>query len=343
MLQYLYIPAFFLVLLSSGLSYAAGYLEKGNDHYRNGAFKKAINAYRMAISAGENRALALFNMANASYQSEDLAAAAANYELSVADAPDFARCWRNLGIMYYELGDCGAAVAALERVLDLEGDSSVTVLLVLASAHKDLEHYGVAATFLERAVERDSTVDEAFLMLYEIARRTGDRSEALGWLGRYPVNGRRYYDVLLLTGELQLEQGDTAAALATFRGSTRIDARRGSGWFKLVNLLYRMDAAFTALEEARTAVASVERPENLCLLAGRIAFEGGYYRRAEDFYERCIRSGHPDGFIGMNNLHAVYERLGDTGGKQRIQQLTDTVNRESGNGTYDEKNQQHRR
>ena len=338
----LYMLMIFLLTQYSGLSYADGYLEKGNDYYRNGEFEKAITAYRKAVGAGENRALALFNAANASYQTGNIAAAVANYELSAADAPDFARCWRNLGIMYYELGDFGASIAALDRVFALEGDSSVTVLLVIASAHKDLEHYGMATTFLEKAVERDSTVDDAFLMLYEIARCTGDHNEALRWLGRYPMNGTRFYDVQLLAGELHLEQGDTVAALAIFRKATRINPHRRRGWFKLVDLLYRMDAAFTALEEARTAVASVEKPENISLLAGRIAFEGGYYRRAEEFFERCIRSGHPDGFVGMNNLYAVYERFGDTGGKKRIQQLLPTGNNGDGNGTHDEKMQQYR-
>ena len=331
---------FFLCCMSAstGLAYAAGHLEEGNKHYRNGDYQSAIAAYRKAVAAGENRALALFNAANASYQTGNRAAAVAYYELSVADAPDFSRCWQNLGIMYYELGDCAAAVAALDRVQLIDGDTSVTVQLVLASAHKDLEHYGPATTLLEKAIERDSTVSDAYLILYEIARTTGDRKEALGWLDRYPPGGGRNYEVLLLSGELHLENSDTGAALTCFRKCTRIGPRRSSGWFKLVNLLHRMGATFTALEEARAAVARLDKPESVSLLAGRIAFEGGYYRRAEEFYERCIRSGHPDGFVGMNNLYAVYERLGDTGGKERIQTITAIKNNGSGYGTNSKKN-----
>jgi tetratricopeptide (TPR) repeat protein len=332
---------FFLFCMSTptGVAYATGHLEEGNNHYRNGDYHSAMVAYRKAVAAGENRALALFNAANASYQTGNSAAAVAYYELSVADAPDFGRCWQNLGILYYELGDCAAAIAALDRVQLLEGDTSVTVQLVLASAHKDLEHYGPAATFLEKAIERDSTVHDAYLMLYEIARATGDRREALMWLDRYPSGGRRSYEVLQLSGELHLENSDTAAALTCFRKCTRSEPRRSGGWFKLVNLLHRMGATFTALEEARTALASLEKPESVSLLAGRIAFEGGYYRRAEEFYERCIRLGDPDGFVGMNNLYAVYDRLGDTGGKERIQTMTTIKNNGSDHGISSKKTQ----
>lgn len=306
-----------LMLPAQRLAQDGEYLSKGNEHYRSGEYNKAIKSYRTAINKGENPALSWFNLANAWYQNGKPEKAVSCYETSVAAAPEFPRGWINLGVLYYELKDYGACIAALNRVLELQaGDAMIWSLL--ASAHKGLEHYGIAAMYFEKAVEADSSLYDAYLALYDIARITGDNREALRWLSRYPQAGGRYHDVLLLSGELQLQSGDTAAALATFRQCTATNPSSIKGWISLVNVLKNMGAAYTALIEADRALENNESPVSLAMIAGKIAFENGYYDKAERYFAQAYKNGSADGSVGLGNLLVLYEKYGDNRGINRI-------------------------
>ncbi|MDG5813640.1 hypothetical protein QA601_00980 [Chitinispirillales bacterium ANBcel5] len=189
-----------------------------------------------------------------------------------------------------------------------------------------LEKYSKAAVNLEKALEIDSTMSDAYLMLHEIARSVGDRKEALEWLKKYPKDGARRYDVLLITGELLLEMGDSAGALASFRQSTRTAPERMRGWMELVQQLKRMGTPYTALIEAQAALDSNSEFIPLALMAARIAFEAAFYDRAEKFYQVAFKAGHPDGVVGLSNLLTLYGRYNDSDGVQRVQSIINNYN-----------------
>jgi len=299
-------------------AHASDFLSQGNEFYRQGDYARAVHSYQNAIAGNENPALSWYNMGNALYQSGKQHQAISCYEAAVAHAPDFPRGWVNLGVVYYELGDLGASIASLEHAKALERENAM-VYSLLAVAHKELEHYGKAAIYLEQALELDSTLSDAFLMRYEIARMTGDNGEALRWLSAYPRTGARYYDVVLLTGELALERGDTAAALGSFRRCTRLAPGKPRGWIELVNVLHRTNAAYTAVLEAERAFENGVSSGALALAAGRIAFDAGYFDKAERFYAIALREGHSDAAVGLNNLMLTYERFHDNEGMKRIE------------------------
>lgn len=314
----LFIPVIFFVF--SIPVYSQGYLSEGNSHYKNGNYKMAIDSYEKAISSRENLALAWFNMGNAYYQEETSNKAVYCYETSVMEAPDFYRSWVNLGVLYHELKDYGACIAALERTITLKKDD-LMVLSVLASAHKELEHFSSAAVYMEKAFELDSTLSDACLMLYDIARNSGDFREALYWLSRYPGTGNRWYEVLLISGEIMAEMGDTAGALIKLKQCTRIAPERMEGWIQLVYHLHSMNTTYTALIEAEKALLKNQSFTSLALLAGGIAFEAEYYDKAEWFFSIAWRAGHPDGAVGMGNMITVYKRYGDNIALDRIYKL----------------------
>ena len=296
------------------------YLSKGNEHYRNGNYAAAITAYTAAIRKGENPAFSWFNLGNSWYQNGNPEKAVSCYETSVSIAPEFPRGWINLGVLYYELQDYGACIAALDRAHVLQTVDPM-IWSLLASAHKELEHYGIATVYLEKALEADSSLSDAYLVLSDIARTTGDNREALRRLSRYPRHGARFYDVLLLTGELQLELGDTAAALATFRQCTATEPSRTRGWLSLVDVLKNMNAAYTALIEADRALDNDLSSASIALLAGRIAFENGFYEKAEKYFGHAYQNGSADGTVGLGNVLAVYEKYGDSRGIHRIRMV----------------------
>jgi tetratricopeptide (TPR) repeat protein len=304
-------------------AHATDYLSRGNDHYRNGDFTKAISAYRAALSNNENPALCWFNLGNALYQSKSPHKAIPCYEAAVVEEPGFVRAWQNLGILYYELEDYGACIAALDHVLAQEPENK-TALSVLAAAHKEVADLGMAAVYLERTIALDSSMSEAYLMLYDIARLTGDSREALDWLQKYPDNGSRIYDVLLLSSDLLVQQGDTTRALSALRRCTQMKPERSQGWLDLISLLQRMNATFSALLEAEKVVTGSEPLVPVALSAGRIAFEAGYYDKAERFYATAYHEGHADGVAGLGNLLLAYQRLDDHDGVQRVNEILKT-------------------
>jgi tetratricopeptide (TPR) repeat protein len=300
--------------------YGTSYLEEGNQFYRGGKYENAANSYRNAISNNENPALSWFNLGNALYQSGNISRSISCYESAVEAAPDFLKGWQNLGILYYELEDYGACISVLEHVL--AHDSGTTMIYsLLAASHKALEHYSSATVYLEKLFEKDSTSNDALLMLFDISRSTGDIPEALSWLSRYPSSGPRYNDVLLLTGELKLETADTTGALAIFRESTRLSPETMRGWVELVTILYSMKASYAAVTEAYDALEKYPSFTELAQLAGRIAFEAGFYDKAEYFFSLIYKNGHPDGVVGLGNIYNIYIRQGESNGISRITSL----------------------
>ena len=309
-----------IIILISIPIYSQGYLTEGNNHYTNGNYKMAIDSYKKAINSNENPALAWFNMGNAYYQEDASNKAVYCYEASVVEAPEFYRSWVNLGVLYHELKDYGACIATLKRAMIIQNDDPM-VLSVLASANNELEQYSSAAVYMEKAFELDSTLSDACLMLYDIARENGDYHEALYWLSRYPGTGNRWYEVLLISGEIMAEMGDTAGALSQFRQCTRKAPERIQGWIQLVSHLHNMNATFTSLIVAEEALLKDQSFVSLALLAGHIAFEAGYYDKAEYFFTIAWRAGHPDGAVGMGNMVTVYKKYGDDIALNRIYEL----------------------
>ena len=313
-----YVHCILLILCS--FVHGTSYLDEGNQLYRDGKYEKAIISYRKAISNNENPALSWFNLGNALYQTGSIQKSISCYETAVEYAPDFMKGWQNLGILYYELEDYGACISALEHVLAHDSLTSMLYSL-LAASHKALEHYSSATLYLERVLEKDSTSNDAILMLYDISRSTGDIPEALSWLSRYPPNEPRHNDILLITGKLQLEQGDTTGALALFRQLTRQSPGTMRGWIELVNILHGMNAHYAAVCEAFEAVEHHQSFTGLAQLGGRIAFEAGYYDKAEYFFSVLHKNRHPDGVVGLGNLYNIYTRQGEKTGTSRITSL----------------------
>ncbi|MBN1603719.1 MAG: tetratricopeptide repeat protein [Chitinispirillaceae bacterium] len=301
------ITLFILIVFNTN---GTSYLEEGNQLYRDGNYEKAVTSFHKAISNNENAALSWFNLGNALYQTGKIQKSISCYESAVEYAPDFMKGWQNLGILYYELQDYGACISALEHILAHDSANSM-VYSLLAASHKALEHYSSATLYLEKVLEKDSTFVDAILMLYDISRSTGDITEALSWLSRYPPDGSRYNDILLITGELKLEQGDTTGALALFRQFTRQSPGTMRGWIELVNILHGMNAHYAAVSEALEAVEHHQSFTELAQLGGRIAFEAGYYDKAEYFFSVLYKNRHPDGVVGLGNLYNIYTRQGE--------------------------------
>lgn len=292
-------------------------LEQGNSAYANNEFAQAAQLYRSALRQRENPALAWYNLGNTLYQLDSVPAAISAYKAALREAPDFFRPYLNLGILYYNLGDMAAAITVLTRGRHLE-PRNTQLLLILASAQRSLGDAAGATVALEQVVAIDSTIDDAWFMLYDLCRELGDIAAARGWLERYPDSGNRAADKFQFLGELEAGLGNTDRALYWYRRTLASAADRRWVRFRLTNVLRQQGNTLTALEFARESLEKTSSFPELALLAGGIAFDAGYLRDAEEFYEKAYLLGSADGLVGLQNLSKMYKSTGDAAGLQRV-------------------------
>jgi len=288
----------------------AGELAEGNRLYADGRFAEAVGAYRKALEAGANPAIAWFNLGNAYYQLDSLPKAAVCYDAAVGHAPDFCKAYTNLGVLLLNMDMLGGAVAALEQALGCDADN-VLSMLTLAVAYRKLDEHGRAVPLLERAVKVDPSRDECYFLLYDINRELGDRLEAQRWLEAYPDSSRRAAEKYRLLGQMADERSDRKQSIYWY--SRLVEMRPDERWghFRLIQALLDNDATLTALERADAALARFDDFVELMLLAGNASLDAGYLRRAERYYLSAFRLGSSGGAIGIQNLIGAYERRGN--------------------------------
>lgn len=292
-------------------------LSDANDLYANGRFGEAIGAYREAILQDANPAVAYFNIGNAYYQLDSIAAAIVCYEASVREAPDFYRAHLNLGILYYTMDDLGEAVGALERARALAPDDP-QILLTLAASYVRLRHYRVAVPLLEQVLAADSSQLECYFMLFDINRELHDQLEARQWLERYPDQGARVADKYQLLGELVDKTEGPDKAVFYYRRLVDIAPSRRWAHYRLVDCLFRIGNGLSAVQQATASLDQFGDFAELALLAGNRALELQMYARAEAFYEKAYELGRAGGLVGMQNLLQVYEQRGDQTAAARL-------------------------
>jgi tetratricopeptide (TPR) repeat protein len=305
------------IMLCLGMTATANFMQQGNEAYQAGKFGSAIGFYKKALRSGENPSLAYFNLGNCYYQSDSISQAIVCYRSSLTEAPDFFRAYLNLGILYFGLEEMSATVAVLERARPLEPDN-VQLLMVLAAAYRNLHEYSQAIPLLEQVVELDSTMDESYFLLYDMVRGLGDPMEARTWLERYPESGRRVADKYLLLAELEEELSGAQSATYFYTKAVEVAPKRKWGYYHLVNNLHRAGNTLVALRKAEEALEMFPKFRELALLAGNLAFEAKYSRRAEQFYRTAYNLGSAGGLVGLQNLVRHYERVGDERSVGRI-------------------------
>lgn len=87
---------FYILLLLSQLFFAQDGFEEGNDYYKNGKYKQAINAYNSVLSAKKQSAELYFNLGNCYYKLNKVAPAIYNYEKALVLNPNDADILNNL-------------------------------------------------------------------------------------------------------------------------------------------------------------------------------------------------------------------------------------------------------
>lgn len=302
-----------VVVLLVDCCHARRLLDSANVLYTSDRIVEALDVYRAALEAGENRALVYFNMGNAYYRLDSTAKAIVSYRSCLAAAPSFFKGYMNLAVMYFSLEDEAATIATLRRGLRIE-PGNVRARMLLGAAYRNAGSLADAAACFERVVEIDETEADAYLILGEVYRELGDLPKAMQWLKRYPKTGNRAAHAYLLMADIGKGLGDIDKALFYLNRAFNLQPQGRWTLYRIAAILKEQGRPLVALEEVRRGLQLFPGFAELALLGGNIAFEQNLLVQAERLYEVAKANGSADAIVGLENVRTVREeRLANKG------------------------------
>lgn len=189
--------------------------ELGLEHYANGLYESAAEAFGDAIAKNNtepqyylNRAMALIKLGR--YQD---AATSLNYAEQLE--PNTMECARAKGILYYEQGQYEAALQSFEAAIANSGgkvgDMVVDILRYTAACQMELGQYGDAISTYTRLIDSGNATGENYFLRGTAYLKNGQASDA-GMNFNHVIESGKYEDYwkiyLLLTEHGQQEMGE---------------------------------------------------------------------------------------------------------------------------------------
>ena len=133
-----------------GEAEAKPFLDAGEGHLRAGDFAAAVRAFREAVGAAPDSALARSKLGVALAQRGQLDEAITEFSRAVALQPSYAPAYSNLGNAYREKGLTAEAVAAYERAVALDPDYWIAHQN-LGALYKEMGRVGDAVEHFKKA------------------------------------------------------------------------------------------------------------------------------------------------------------------------------------------------
>ena len=141
------------------------------------------------------------------------------------------------------------------------------------------------------------------------------------WLDRYPDMGKRAADKYQLLGELAEENNNISGAIYYYNRIISIAPKRKWAYFNLVRVIQKDGNILSALQQANMALLIFNNFSDLALLAGNIAFEGKYYKKAERFYTQAYKAGNAGGLVGLQNILQLYKSFDELDDADRVSSI----------------------
>jgi len=136
----------------------------GAAYYGNGAWDKAIEEYKKAISLRPRYADAQSNLGAAYARKGLIDEAIAAHKAAIAVKPDSPRAHLNLGVSYSRKGELDKAIEEFKAVVALDADYA-TAHTYLAVAYYKQGNYRLAIEHCDRAAQLQGSADEDLLRL----------------------------------------------------------------------------------------------------------------------------------------------------------------------------------
>jgi tetratricopeptide (TPR) repeat protein len=227
-----------------------------------------------------------FTKGNLHLQREELAEAAAAYQLAVDKFPKFRRAWKNLGLVHLRRGDLEPARRAFTRVIELGGGDALTYGL-LGFAHTGLGHALAAESAYRQAVLLDPATKDWKMGLaksfFDQKRFTDASALCAEMLAVEPER----HDLWLLQANAYLGQGQPLRAAENFEVVERL-GRSTADSLNTLGDIYVNEGLFDLA--VRCYGAALERhPESRpdrALRAAKVMSAGGALEETRTLVER---------------------------------------------------------
>jgi Flp pilus assembly protein TadD len=148
-------------------------------------------------------------------------------DLSAAVTPHFEK-----GVAAVDAGDYGAAVAAFEKVLELNPDS-VEAAYNLGLAHEKLGELDQAVSYYQKAIELESGYVEPYVALGHIYAANQQWPEALEMLQKAAELQPEDVSILFNLGAAAMNTGNIAVAQEAFEKVITLDGDHALGHYQL--------------------------------------------------------------------------------------------------------------
>lgn len=242
-------------------SAAEGALNQGLALIQQGQVDEALAQFKQAAALDPAMAAAHYNVGLALRQQGQIQAAASAFWQAIRADPEFALAYANLGGALVEGNNLDQAEAYLLRAIAIQpnlGNAHHNLGLVYQSQRR----YPEALAAFERAGQY-SAAAESYLQRGLIYLQTDRSADAQAVLQQALAINPRYAQAHYNLGIAQFNQGQTEAALDSFRLATQINGGYADAYYSAglaFIKLNRFDEARTVLEYAKNLYITLGNP-----------------------------------------------------------------------------------
>jgi len=203
--------------------------------YQNGYLTQAAESFQQVIAQKPDDADAWYNLGTLSLRRKDYDQARHALEQTVKLRPDYPEAWNNLGMLAGQAGQTDDAINDFQRSLQLRPNYTIA-LVNLGNLYRAHHVYDKAADCLNHALQldpRDPEVNYSIGMLYA---QQGQPQQALQYLQTALQLRPNYPEALNNLGVLYVRQQEFAKAEAEFKEGIRIAPSFDQSYLNLARL-----------------------------------------------------------------------------------------------------------
>jgi len=230
----------------------ASYITEAEDLYRQGNLEGAIAAYQRALEMGAGNVEATVSLARLLALERRTIEAVEYAERAVDQAPESARAWAVLGMVYDWHGEVDRALEACQHAIELAPDHA-DAYAYLAEAQADAGQWPEATQTIQTAVELDSESVDVQRNYGYVMEVQGNYWEAVrGYEEALTIHPNLAY-LHIAVGKNHLALGDFDGAMESFQKATEVDPNSEEAYYRLGRAYYERgqpDEAQAYLEQA---------------------------------------------------------------------------------------------
>jgi tetratricopeptide (TPR) repeat protein len=294
---------------------SAPYLVQGNTALRDGRLTVAANAYRLAVQADPDNALARQSLATVLTLLRDAEGAVEQLEAAALLAPENAQAQADLGTALADLGRDERALEHLRRAVELEPDLQ-KARFNLANTFARMGRPGEAESHYRRLLEVDPDDLTTRSRLGTILAQQGKLEQAIWELRRVAREEPENAEARLNLGIALAEAGDLEGAIAQHQevlGLPADAATLARTHFNLATFHLRDSDKRQALEHYRGALEYDNRLAPAHLNVANLLAGGGRLAEALPHFARVreLQPDHPTARLGEATALIYLGRFGD--------------------------------